>query len=257
LEDIIWGGAVLRYAREYFEAAQRVLERVWKTQEGNMKSAVDAMTRVAASGGVVHVFGAGHTQIICQEVWFRAGQPACVSPVFDEGLFPYNGPGKGSALEKLEGYGRVIFNNHDARPGEVVIVISNSGRNAAPIEVALAAKEKGLTVVGITSMDYSTRVSSKHSSRKRLFEVADIVIDNGGPEGDAVISVEGMTGRAGPITTIANAAIVNAMLAQMAADIRCLGMENPVFISANLDAPSSNNEKLAARYRERIKYYGG
>ncbi len=247
----------MRYAKSYFEEIQNMLDRIWNNQREAMERAVKVITKVVASGGLIHIFGAGHTQILSLETWFRAGQPGCISPIFDEGLFPHNGPKKGSALEKLEGYGRIIFNNHDARPGEVAIVISNSGRNPTPIEIALAAKEKGLTVIGITSMDYSKRVSSKHSSGKRLFEVADIVIDNAGPEGDAIIKLEGLSQKVGPTTTITNATILNALFVQMAANLQAQGIEPPIFISANLDVSLNKNDELVERYKPRIKYYNG
>lgn len=247
----------MRYANEYFDTMRRTLDRIWDTQCQNMKLAVETLARVVASEGVIHVFGAGHTQILVQELWFRAGQLACISPLFDEGLLPHNGPQKGSALEKLEGYGRIVFDHHDTRPGEAIIIISNSGRNPSPVEVALAAREKGLTVIGLTSLDYSTRVASKHSSGKRLFEVADIIIDNGGPEGDASIVVEGVPVKVGPITTPANAVILNAIFAQVVEDLRSTGLEPPVFISANLDVPLTRNSELVERYRDRVKYYKG
>lgn len=246
-----------RFARAYFDTIGGLLDRVWRTQEEAIAEAVRVITVCVSRGGVVHVFGCGHTQILVEEVWFRAGQPAFVSPIFDQGLWPHNGPRKNSALEKLEGYGRVLFDSHDARPGEVAIVLSSSGRNAAPLEVALAAKERGLTVIGVTSMDYTTKVSSRHSSGKKLFEVSDIVIDNAGPEADASISVPGLKQKAGPCTTITNAAILNSIFVQVAANLTAMGKEAPVFISANLDLPPGTNERFIAPYADRVKYFKG
>jgi uncharacterized phosphosugar-binding protein len=257
MKILIWEGFLMQYAERYFKAIDNMINRVWENQREAMERAVRVMTETAASGKLIHIFGAGHTQILSLETWFRAGQPACISPIFDEGLFPHNGPQKGSALEKLEGYGKIIFMNHDVRSGEVIIVVSNSGRNPAPIEIALTAKERGLTVIGITSMDYTTRVASKHSSGKRLFEIADIVIDNGGPEGDAVIKLKGMEQKVGPSTTITNVLIVNALFVQMAADLHARGIEPPVFTSANLDVSLEKNDLLVERYKSRIKYYFG
>jgi uncharacterized phosphosugar-binding protein len=106
-------------------------------------------------------------------------------------------------------------------------------------------------------MDYSKRVSSKHSSGKRLFEVADIVIDNAGPEGDAIIKLEGLSQKVGPTTTITNATILNALFVQMAANLQAQGIEPPIFISANLDVSLNKNDELVERYKPRIKYYNG
>ncbi len=241
----------------YFETITGLLARVRKTQQAAMAEAAQAITESVSRGGVVHVFGCGHTQILVEEVWFRAGQPAFISPMFDQGLWPHNAPHKGSGLEKLEGYGRLIFESHDTRPGEVVIVLSNSGRNPAPVEIAMAARERGLKVVGITSLDYATKVTSRHSSGKKLHEVADIVIDNAGPEGDATMTIPGMKQKAGPSTTITNAAILDAILVQVDANLIALGKEPPVFISANLDLPPDTNERFIDPYRDRVKYYKG
>lgn len=247
----------MRFASQYFAEVHRLLDQILNTQQEPMSRAVEAMAASAARGGVIHVFGCGHTQVLGLEVWYRAGQPACISPMFDEGLWPYNGPLKGSAIEKLPGYAELIFKNHDSRPGEVVIVVSNSGRNAAPLEVALEAKKKGLTVVGITSMDYSTKVTSKHASGKRLFEVADITIDNASPIGDATLNVPGVRPKVGPVTTILNAAIMDAMLVEMDVRMAEMGVEPPVFTSANLDVDLSKNEEYVRHYSARVKYYKG
>ncbi|MBE3519530.1 MAG: SIS domain-containing protein [Firmicutes bacterium] len=247
----------MQYAGIYFDTIQKLLAKTWDSQKEAMQKAVDVMTACVERGGLIHVFGCGHTQILVEEVWFRAGQPSFISPIFDQGLWPHNAPHKGSALEKLEGYGRVIFENHDAKPGEVIIVLSNSGRNAVPIEVALEAKKRGLTVVGITSMDYSTRVKSRHSSGKKLYEIADIVIDNGGPEGDAIVEIPGLKQKAGPCTTITNAAILDAMLVQVVANLVARKGSAPVFVSANLDLPADANEGYIAPYLSRIHHYKG
>jgi len=247
----------MQYAKAYLDGVHALLNRLWETQQDAINKAIEAMAESVASGGVVHIFGCGHTQVLGLEVWYRAGQPAFMSPLFNENLWPYNGPLLGSAMEKLEGFGELIFEAHDARSGEVILVLSNSGRNAAPVEVALKAKERGLTVVAITSMDYSTKVSSKHSSGKRLFEIADITIDNCGPMGDALLSVPGVGPKVGPVTTILNAALLDAMLVELNARLAARGVEPPVFTSANLDADLSKNVEYVRRYAARVRFYHG
>lgn len=247
----------MRYAQEFFETVHGLMDRIWATQQAPISAAAEAMARSVAVGGVVHLFGGGHSQMLGMEVWYRAGQPACISPIFDQGLWPFHGPLKGSALEKLPGYGDLVFQHHDTRPGEVIVVVSNSGRNSAPLEVALAAKERGLTVVGLTSMDHTTQVSSKHVSGKRLFEVADITIDNGAPMGDAVLSIPGVRAKVGPVTTILSALILDAILVEMDASLAAMGIEPPVFLSANMDADLDQNEEYIRRYRPRVGHYAG
>lgn len=245
----------MRYAHQYFQGIHQLIDQIYETQQAPMMQAVAAMAKSVADGGVVHIFGAGHTQMLGLEVWYRAGQPGFMSPIFDEGLWPFNGPLKGSELEKLPGYGDLLFRFHDARAGEVVFVLSNSGRNAAPIDVALAAKARGLSVVGITSMDYTTRVASKHESGKRLFEIADIVIDNAAPLGDATLSIEGIAPRVGPVSTILNAAILNSLLVELDARLVAMGIEPPIFTSANLDTDLSKNAEYVRRFAPWVKFY--
>ncbi|WPD18609.1 SIS domain-containing protein [Thermaerobacter composti] len=244
----------LAWLDRYFAEVTSRLERVRTTQREALQKAARAIADCVAAGGLVHVHGCGHTQILVEEVWYRAGQPAYVSPLFDQALWPHNGPARASALEKLPGYGTLLADAHDLRPGEVGIVLSNSGRNPTPIEVALRMRDKGLTVVAITSMDYTTQVASKHPSGKRLFEIADIVIDNAGPLGDAAVSLPNGR-RAAPVTTITNAATLGALFLEANAELLRRGIEPPVFVSANLDQGPDVNETYVSRYAGRVHYY--
>lgn len=246
----------MQNAKDYFKNLHGLLNRIEATQGDAMSKAVAAMTEAVANGGVVHVFGCGHTQILVLEVWFRAGQPAFVSPLFDANLWPQNGPAKGSDLEKLPGYGTILASHHDALAGEVAIILSNSGRNPTPIEVALNFKERGLTVVAITSLDYATNVPSRDASGKRLHEIADIVLDNAGPAGDASMPLPDGR-RAAPVTTITNAAILGGLMLETDLALAARGIEPPVFTSANLDTDLSRNARYAEKYSERVKYFKG
>lgn len=246
----------MEQAKAYFKNLHALLDRIETTQTDAMEKAVAAMTEAVAKGGVIHVAGCGHTQILVLEVWFRAGQPAYVSPLFDANLWPQNGPAKGSDLEKLPGYGTILARHHDARPGEVAIILSNSGRNSTPIEMARNFKERGLTVVAITSLEYANSVPSRDPSGKRLHEIADIVLDNAGPAGDATMPLP--DGRkAAPVTTITNAAILGSLLLETDLALAARGIEPPVFTSANLDTDLSRNERYAEKYYPRVKYYKG
>lgn len=238
---------------KYFTTIKRLIERIEATQMEGVHRAAQMVADVVAAGGVIHAFGAGHTHILVEEIWCRAGGIAAVSPILDPGMMPHTGPRKGSLLERLEGYGRLLFETHDAREGELVIVLSNSGRNATPLEIAMEARRRGLKVIAITSLDYSTRVSSRHSSGRRLFEVADLVIDNAGPMGDAAVEIEGLPMKVGPTTTITNALILNAIIVGATAILAGRGIEAPVFVSANLDLPADHNERIMRRYRDRVR----
>lgn len=241
--------------KKYIEKIKELIERIETTQWNQIEKAASMIVDVIAAGGVIHVFGAGHTHVLATEMFCRAGGLASVSPVVDPDMMVYFGPNKGSLLERLEGFGRVLFETHDARPGELVIVVSNSGRNPAPIEIALAAKERGLKVIALTSMAFSQEVASRHSSGKRLFEVADLVIDNCSPIGDAIVELEGLTGRVGPTTTVTNAIILNTIVTQVAANLLEKGISPPILLSGNLDVSREHNNRLRDQYRSRIRFY--
>jgi len=130
--------------------------------------------------------------------------------------------------ERLEGYAKHILDYYNVSRKDILIIISNSGRNAVPIEMAMEAKKKGIKVVAITSLDYSKRVPSRHSSGKKLYEIADIVIDNCCPLGEGLVNVEGVPFKVGPSSTVTGTAIINAIMVQAAQNMVEKGVEPPV-----------------------------
>jgi uncharacterized phosphosugar-binding protein len=138
--------------------------------------------------------------------------------------------------------------------GDVVLVHSVSGRNAAPVEVALYAKQQGAKVIALTSLDYSRSVAPRSGTGYRLYEVADLVIDNGAPRGDAIVQLKGFPQPVAPVSTVLGAALVNAVVAEACAILLERGISPPVFMSANLDGGDAHNARLMERYRGRVLY---
>lgn len=239
----------------YIQKIQESIGRIEKDVWPQIHAAAEMVADVVEKDGLIHAFGSGHTHILVEEIWCRAGGLAPINPLLDPNQMPYTGPFKGSALEKLEGYGKILFETHDADPGDVMIVLSNSGRNPTPIEIALAAKERGLKVIGITSMDYSRQVPSRHSSGKKLYEIADLVIDNLGPLGDALVELKNTNIKAGPSTTVLNALILNAIVCEAADILLKHGVDPPIFVSANLDVPMDHNERLFKQFKPRVRFF--
>jgi|LSQX01.2.fsa_nt_gb uncharacterized phosphosugar-binding protein len=196
-----------------------------------------------SEGKVFHVFGSGHSDLIASDCFARAGGLACANKITD--------PTRGQA-ERVEGFIAPLMEKYDLRSGEVIIIISNSGRNAAPIEAALYAKSCGLTVVAITSLSHSKEVSSRHSSSKKLYELADIVIDTHGPLGDACIELQSGIARVGAVSTVLGATILNMIL--VCASRTCLELcgEVPILSSLNLDGTDKRNRNLWLKYSSRI-----
>jgi uncharacterized phosphosugar-binding protein len=146
------------------------------------------------------------------------------------------------------------LDDYDVQAGDVIIVISNSGRNAAPVEMALEAKERGLVVVALTSLAHARSVPPKHASGKRLNEIADIVLDNQGVPGDGILKLEGLQPRVGPTSTVMGAIILNAIMVQAVTYILEAGGTPPVAFSANLDGAEEYNADLVRQYRGRVRH---
>jgi uncharacterized phosphosugar-binding protein len=157
-------------------------------------------------------------------------------------------------MERLEGYAAMVIEQYDVRPEEIIIILSNSGRNAVPIEMAIQARKRGLKVVAITSLDFSRSVPSRHSSGKRLYELADVVIDNKVPVGDAAIGIEGIPQKMGPISTIINAVLMHAIIMRACQLMLEKGATPPVWMSANLEGGDEYNLQYTSKYKNRVKY---
>ncbi len=163
-------------ANDYLVNVQELVKTIQETQMDAIQTAAEWITESLEAGGVFHAFGSGHSHIIAIEAHHRAGGLVPMQPI--------NDPAEGKA-ERLEGYAAILLNQYDVREGEVLLISSNSGINAVPIEMALEAKARGLKVVAITSMAHTQAGSARHSSGKKLYQVADLVIDNCGIMGDA------------------------------------------------------------------------
>jgi uncharacterized phosphosugar-binding protein len=168
-----------------------------RTAEGEpMVKAAAAMAESITKGGMVYVFGCGHSAALSMDIFYRAGGLMLVQPLFDERVLLHHRPvTETSEWERREGWAPELFAASGAQSGDAMIVLSTSGRNGAPVDMALAAKDAGLTVIGITSLAYAGSLPSRHSSGKRLHEVADIVIDNHSAPGDAEVQLPGMDHR--------------------------------------------------------------
>ena len=237
----------------YAEAARHVLGEVAATQGGALEVAARLVADSVAAGGMLHLFGAGHSQLLALDAYARAGGLACVNPILDPALSPANGL-ELAGVERTEGRAAVILEGEDLRPGEVVLVVSNSGVNAVPVEVALGCRERGLLVVALTNFEQARATAPRHASGARLHELADVVIDNRCPPGDAAITLPSGD-RVGPLTTVVGAAVVTALCSRVAELLAERGQRPPVLASQNLDggdAVRENAERMRP-YRDRVR----
>jgi uncharacterized phosphosugar-binding protein len=224
----------------YLELAQGRLDRMQKDQAEKIRAAAQLVGDVIADGKNVYTFGSGHSQLLAREISERAGG---LAPVFH-----LPDPTWG-LMERIEGYGEALFQVYPVESGEVIFIISNSGRNPEPIEAAIFAREHGLKVIVVTSLEHSQSVESRHSSGKLLYEFGDIVLDTGAPKGDAAIAFEGLPMNAGALSTVLGAAIMNAVMVEAIQYLLDQGITPPVLISANIDGSDAHNEEIMQRYK--------
>ena len=237
----------------YYEAVVRLLGEIQRSQATAIDRAADSIFLSLAADGVLHVFGSGHSHLVAEEAFHRAGGLVPVNTMSEPFLTPLTPPRKSGRFERVSGIAAILLDYHEPRPEEVLLIVSNAGINPVPVELALEARARGLTVIAITSLRHAQTVSSRHASGKRLFEVADLVIDNCGEAGDGAVAFPGFVEKVGPTSLLAGAFIVNSIVCGVVERFITKGLPPPVYLSANLPGGDEHNRRLEAKYRGRIK----
>lgn len=238
----------------YRDMLVSLLDRVLETQAEALDAGREAVAEALMADRLVHVAGSGHSHLLAEEVFYRAGGLAAAQAILDEDLMLHRGAERSTRIEREEGRADGLAERFGIRAGDVVIVASNSGRNAFPVEMALVARHRGARVIALTSLAHSRSFASRHASGQRLFEVADIVIDNCGVPGDAGLAVPGIASPMGPTSTIVGVFVLNTLMAEAAAAVAARGGTVDVYRSANSD-PSAGGEAaetMIERWRARI-----
>lgn len=237
----------------FFAALNQLLEKVQTTQGDAIRQAGLLIAKCVMGDGIIHVFGTGHSHILAEEMFVRAGGLVPVSPIFDGGLMLHESALTSTTLERLEGYAHIVLNRYPLYPEDIMIIISNSGRNAVPIEAAMEARAHGLPVIALTSLEQSRRNSSRHSSGKHLYELADVVLDNCGYPGDAAVQLEGLATRICPTSTIINAALLQAAVCEAVQEMLRCNFPPPLLESCNIDS-DQNPWDIYEPYWKRIRH---
>lgn len=240
---------------DYFDLVRELLDKVQRSEQEGMERAATAIADTIARGHVLHYFAAGHSHMLGEELFYRAGGLAPVNAIMEPSLMVSNGASKSSKLECLHGLAKVILEESGVERGDVLMVASTSGVNAVPVEMATEAVELGVRVIGITSIGASKATPLRNGSGKRLFELADIVIDTHVPYGDAAIQVEGVAQKIAPLSTVIGVAIVNALVVRTVKILVEQGIEPPVFASANIPGGQEFNVALLKRYKDQIRAF--
>lgn len=234
----------------YYGALTETLDKIYKTQAEAIKETAKHVAKTIENDGIIYVFGCGHSHLIAGDAFYRAGGLANVCAMLDTDLMLHNGAAKSSAFERMEGLAKHIYRRYAPTGNDCLIVVSTSGINSVPIEMAQLGVDNGVFTAAICSSSYFGR-KSRHSSGKLLYQCADIYLDNCVPAGDAVVPINGIN--MGAVSTAASSLILNSVLAE-AAGIASAKVKPPIYMSGNVEGGAEYNESLIERYTPRIKH---
>ena len=235
----------------YFNNLSALIARTQATQADAMERAARHIADSLKGGGMIYTFGTGHGHLLALEIFYRAGGMARICPIMDEKLMLHVSAAGSTLEERSEAWVPALLERYPIKAGDVLISISNSGRNAVPVLLAKEARARGAYVIALTSMQHTSAVTSRNRLNLRLFEAADLVLDNGGVLGDA--SWQAADGAmVGPTSTAVGAAILQAIVCRVKELSLAEGFEADFFKSSNVDGGDEWNDQLIARYKDTI-----
>ncbi|WP_238625883.1 SIS domain-containing protein [Aggregatilinea lenta] len=240
----------LQGATAYMAAVRERLDAIAQSQSDGIDRAANTIVKAIRAGGQIYLFGTGHSHMLAEEGHYRAGGLAAVCPVLSSSLMLHEGAVASTQLERTSGLGPAVLSRYQPAPPDVLVIFSNSGVNAVPVETAAAAKDLGLSVIAVVACDYAAQATAGPTGQK-LTDLADIVLDNQGVPGDALVSLGDSDLRVGPLSTIAGAFLLNATLTEVAWRIYADGEMPPIYISANMPGAQAHNDTLVETYRLR------
>lgn len=241
---------------QFFDAAIGLLRRVRDEESAAVAAAGTAIADTVAAGGRIFAFGAGHSSLAAQDIVYRAGGFALANLLTVPGavgvdVMPAT---LGSALERVDGLATAVLDSSPAEAGDVLVIISLSGRNSLPVEMAAHARALGLKVIGVTSVAYATETTARNPLGSFLKDHCDIVLDNKIAVGDAELTAPGIEAPFAPASTVVTSALMQAMMAAAAEELVRRGIEPPLLRSANVDGGADWNRRVMTEYSDRIFY---
>ncbi|MGW2727138.1 SIS domain-containing protein [Streptomyces sp. NPDC001494] len=240
----------------FFDAAIGLLQRVREEEAGAISAAATLLADTVASGGRLFAFGAGHSSLAAQDVVYRAGGLALMNLLTVPGVVGVDvTPATlGSALERVDGLASAVLDTSPLRAGDALVIISLSGRNALPVEMATGARARGVKVIGVTSVAYAAETTSRHSSGTFLKDHCDVVLDSKISVGDAELTLDTIPAPFAPASTVVTTALMQAVVATAAAALADHGIEPPLLRSGNVDGGHDWNARVMTEYGDRIFY---
>lgn len=241
---------------DYFSAVMGQLQVQFEEEHDNIIAAAQLMSETIQKDGLIHVFGSGHSQMFGLEMFYRSGGLVPINALLYPQMAVVPHALLSSAFERLEGWADEALALEPVTSHDVFIIASVSGRNGSIVDMALAAKKRGCKIIALTSLAYSTSVTSRHSSGFKLMDLADIIIDLKCPHGDATCAIEGLDVRFAPSSSVLGLSVVNALVAQTVENCVHLGVEPPIWVSANVDSATGAaiNRNHVKRYAPRIRF---
>lgn len=251
---------------EYLDAVVKIVEEIRHTQMKEIKKAAQLCANCIVKTGLVHLFGSGHSRVSVEEMFPRYGSFVGFHPIVELSLTYHtqivgnNGQRQARFLEDIEGLGSKILENFVFQEPDVMLIFSNSGLHNVGIDVALGAKQRNMPVIAVVSVEQCKALPSKHSTGKKLIDIANIVLDTCCPPGDAMVKMEGIEYLIGPGSTIASAVVANVLKCEIAAEMARLGHSPIVFVNPYFGEEVSETSiaKCYDEYRKRVvRVYGG
>lgn len=241
----------MAYEFEYMNRVDDLLHEVAEKNSDQIHELAERIADTIRNDKMIHTFGTGHSHMIGIELFARAGGLGNVDAMLDPDVLTSNGAQRSGAMEKLSGVSDIIYDKYNIQPGDIMIISSNSGRNAMPIEMAMRAKKEGVYVVAVTSLATSMAQPSRHSSGKHLYELADMVIDNCVPAGDSLVEYGGI--KTGPGSTMASIFVLDTAAVEAIRMLTEEGVKPPVFQSQNVDG--FDNDAIYDHYEGRVLHF--
>ena len=234
----------------YLKSITAILNKISDTQSDKLSQASKLVSEVIKNDGIIYIFGCGHSHLIALDCFYRAGGLANVSAMLDTDLMLHNGAAKSSKIEKMSGIAEMVFERYCITENDLLIVISTSGKNAVPVEMAKVASQNNIKNIAVVSSEYF----ADKKDIPMLYESADIYIDNCVPHGDAVIDIAGAEAKMGSVSTAASSFILQTILMEGAELAGKCGANPPIYMSGNIESGSEFNKKLIKKYLPRIKH---
>ena len=233
-------------SKKYLSIISKILDKISDEEEKKITDCAKIIADSYKKGGQLYIFGTGHSRLLGEEAFHRAGGFAAACPIRDDNLTFKKGAKKATSLERTPNVARKALNKYNITKKDILMIVSNSGVNHAPVEAAIIAKEKNIKTIALTSVKYSKKAPLSKLNKK-LYEIVDIFIDNKIPPGDTVISLKKFS--VGPVSTITGSFILNSILIEVASMLKTEKIF-PFYISSNMPNATKNNTKLENKFRK-------